>query len=84
MSIIKDNVSGILAELPPGVRLVAAAKARTPAEILEAVEAGWRSSARIMFKKRLKPSPPSGAGPNGTSSATSRRTKPKKRSRSSI
>ena len=40
MSIIKDNVSGILAELPPGVRLVAAAKARTPAEILEAVEAG--------------------------------------------
>ena len=27
-------------ELPPGVQLVAAAKARTPAEILEAVEAG--------------------------------------------
>jgi len=40
MSSIGDNVAGILAELPPGVRLVAAAKARTPAEILEAVEAG--------------------------------------------
>jgi hypothetical protein len=40
MSLIGDNVAGILAELPPGVRLVAAAKARTPADILEAVEAG--------------------------------------------
>lgn len=32
----------ILKELPEGVQLVAAAKARTPAEILEAVEAGVR------------------------------------------
>ena len=37
---IKDNVAAILRELPPGVELVAAAKTRTPAEILEAVEAG--------------------------------------------
>ena len=37
---IKQNVKQILSELPDGVRLVAAAKTRTPAEILEAVEAG--------------------------------------------
>ncbi len=37
---IKQNVQQILKELPEGVQLVAAAKTRTPAEILEAVEAG--------------------------------------------
>ena len=37
---IKQNVSQILSELPKGVQLVAAAKARKPEEILEAVEAG--------------------------------------------
>jgi pyridoxal phosphate enzyme (YggS family) len=37
---IADNVRAILAELPRGVDLVAAAKTRTAAEILEAVEAG--------------------------------------------
>lgn len=37
---IAENVKAILAELPPGVALVAAAKTRTAAEILEAVEAG--------------------------------------------
>ena len=37
---IKQNVRQILSELPDGVRLVAAAKTRTPAEILEAVTAG--------------------------------------------
>ena len=37
---IKENVKKILAELPEGVRLVGAAKTRTPQEILEAVEAG--------------------------------------------
>jgi pyridoxal phosphate enzyme (YggS family) len=37
---IVDNVKQILAELPEGVKLVAAAKTRTPQEILEAVEAG--------------------------------------------
>jgi pyridoxal phosphate enzyme (YggS family) len=37
---IRDNVARILRELPPGVELVAAAKTKTPAEILEAVEAG--------------------------------------------
>jgi len=39
---IADNVRAILAELPPGVELVAAAKTRTPAEILEAIGAGVR------------------------------------------
>jgi len=42
MSAITLNVKSILAELPPGVELVAAAKTRTAAEILEAVEAGVR------------------------------------------
>ena len=37
---IKDNVAAILRELPPGVELVVAAKTRTAAEILEAIEAG--------------------------------------------
>ena len=37
---IRDNVVALLRELPPGVALVAAAKSRTPAEVLEAVEAG--------------------------------------------
>lgn len=40
MTTIKQNVSGILAELPAGVQLVSAAKTRTPEEILEAIEAG--------------------------------------------
>ncbi len=39
---IKENVSQILAELPQGISLVAAAKTRKPAEVLEAVEAGVR------------------------------------------
>jgi len=37
---IKENVSQILAELPQGVELVAAAKTRGPDEVLEAIEAG--------------------------------------------
>jgi pyridoxal phosphate enzyme (YggS family) len=37
---IKENLSQIFAELPLGVELVAAAKGRTPEEVLEAVEAG--------------------------------------------
>ncbi len=40
MSAITTNVKAILAELPPGVELVAAAKTRTAVEVLEAVEAG--------------------------------------------
>ncbi|MFP4082837.1 MAG: YggS family pyridoxal phosphate-dependent enzyme [Candidatus Aminicenantes bacterium] len=40
---IEENVKAILKELPPRVRLVAAAKARTPQEILRAVEAGVRT-----------------------------------------
>jgi pyridoxal phosphate enzyme (YggS family) len=39
-AMIEENVKKILSELPEGVQLVAAAKARTPEEILEAVEAG--------------------------------------------
>jgi len=37
---IEENVKKILEELPPGVQLVAAAKTRTPEEILQAAEAG--------------------------------------------
>jgi pyridoxal phosphate enzyme (YggS family) len=37
---IKDNIRELLNELPPGVELVAAAKGRTPEEVLQAVEAG--------------------------------------------
>ena len=37
---IKENAQKILNELPGGVELMAAAKMRTPQEILEAVEAG--------------------------------------------
>ncbi len=37
---IKQNVARLLSELPPGVELVAAAKGRSPQEVLEAVEAG--------------------------------------------
>jgi len=40
MSAIASNVKAILAELPPGVELVAAAKTRSAAEILEAIDAG--------------------------------------------
>jgi pyridoxal phosphate enzyme (YggS family) len=40
MSAIAANVRAILADLPPGVELVAAAKTRTAAEILEAVASG--------------------------------------------
>jgi pyridoxal phosphate enzyme (YggS family) len=39
-SLIAANVTAILSELPPGVELVAAAKTRSAAEILEAIEAG--------------------------------------------
>ncbi|MFU8796340.1 MAG: YggS family pyridoxal phosphate-dependent enzyme [Dehalococcoidia bacterium] len=38
--VISDNVARLLAELPQGVQLVAAAKNRQPEEVLEAVEAG--------------------------------------------
>ena len=37
---ITANVKAILSELPPGIKLVAAAKMRSAAEILEAVDAG--------------------------------------------
>jgi len=38
--LIQQNVARLLAELPDDVELVAAAKTRTPEEILEAVGAG--------------------------------------------
>jgi hypothetical protein len=41
-SVIEENVKKILEELPPGVELEAAAKTRTPEEILQAAEAGVR------------------------------------------
>jgi pyridoxal phosphate enzyme (YggS family) len=37
---IKENVRKLLGELPPGVKLVAAAKTRTPDEIQESIDAG--------------------------------------------
>lgn len=37
---IEENIKKILEELPPGVELMAAAKSRTPKEILRAAEAG--------------------------------------------
>jgi pyridoxal phosphate enzyme (YggS family) len=37
---IKQNAAELLAELPDGIEVVAAAKARTPEEVLEAVQAG--------------------------------------------
>ena len=40
IAMIKENVKRILDELPEGVRLVGAAKTRSPEEILEAIEAG--------------------------------------------
>lgn len=39
---IEENVKAILQDLPPHVELVAAAKTRTPEEILKAAEAGIR------------------------------------------
>ncbi|MDD5337843.1 MAG: YggS family pyridoxal phosphate-dependent enzyme [Dehalococcoidales bacterium] len=39
---IKENVKQILSELPPGAELVAAAKTKTPQEIMEAVAGGVR------------------------------------------
>jgi len=40
---IKQNVNRILNELPGGVELVAAAKTRTPREILEAIDSGVKA-----------------------------------------
>ena len=40
IKLIKQNVARLLAELPDGVELVAAAKTRTAEEILEAIQAG--------------------------------------------
>lgn len=37
---IRERVQEVLRELPPGVRLVGAAKTRTPEEILEAIDGG--------------------------------------------
>jgi PLP dependent protein len=42
IEVIRENVAGLLAELPTGVEVVAAAKGRTPDEVLEAVQAGIR------------------------------------------
>ena len=37
---IKENVANILSSLPQGILLVAAAKTRTPEEVMQAIEAG--------------------------------------------
>ena len=43
LELVKENVKRILAELPDGVELVAAAKTRTPEEVLQAVQAGIKT-----------------------------------------
>jgi len=40
--LVERNVTQLLAEIPAGIHVVAAAKARTPGEVLEAVQAGIR------------------------------------------
>jgi len=40
---IRQNVEAMLSELPEGIELVAAAKTRSPEEILEAIEAGVKT-----------------------------------------
>jgi len=40
--LVERNVTQLLAEIPAGIQVVAAAKARTPGEVLEAVQAGIR------------------------------------------
>jgi len=40
--LIRQNIARLLAALPEGVEVVAAAKTRTPEEVLEAVQAGVR------------------------------------------
>jgi pyridoxal phosphate enzyme (YggS family) len=49
--LIERNVTQLLAEIPSGIQVVAAAKARTPTEILEAVEAGIRIIGENYVKK---------------------------------
>ena len=55
---IRERVKELLRELPPGVRLVGAAKTRTPEEVLQAIDRkseasirgeyiGWTSEARM-------------------------------------
>jgi len=51
---IKENVKRILTELPEGVEMVAAAKMRTSAEILEAVEAGVKIIGENYVQEALK------------------------------
>src|SRR4030042_163190 len=41
--LVKENVKEMLAELPDGGELVAAAKTRTPEEVLQAVQAGIKT-----------------------------------------
>jgi pyridoxal phosphate enzyme (YggS family) len=40
--LIERNIAELLAEIPNGIQVVAAAKARTPRDVLEAVQAGIR------------------------------------------
>lgn len=54
MSTIRENVRAILEELPAGVELVAAAKSRTPEEVLEAVEAGVKIIGENYVQEALK------------------------------
>ncbi len=54
---IRDNVRAILAEVPPGVRVLAAVKGRTPEEIRQAVDAGigWLGENYVQQAERHRP-----------------------------
>jgi hypothetical protein len=54
MAEIGTNLEKILAEIPEGVELVAAAKTRTPEEILEVVEAGVKLIGENYVQESLK------------------------------
>ena len=54
MAEIKTNLERILAEIPEDVELVAAAKTRTPEEILEVVEAGVKIVGENYVQESLK------------------------------
>lgn len=51
---IRENVKKILKEIPEGIELVAAAKARQPSEILEAIEAGIKIVGENYVQEALK------------------------------
>ena len=54
MNNIKNNLEKIFSEIPEGVELVAAAKSRTPEEIVQAIEAGVKIIGENYVQESLK------------------------------